>query len=160
MKTKYQIKVASMSLDSLSNLSSEIGWLDIRVDRATVLGNPFEIPKNCPAELQKDYRKRVILAFRSWLWENIQLNQSNPNERILLDKWIEAGYIISKQFKNPTAGQIVRKLRELWGLLSTGNKIRLLCWCVPLDCHADVIRNCLLKAESNPEFLILLGAKN
>jgi hypothetical protein len=160
MKTQYQIKVASMSLNNLSNLSSEIGWLDIRVDRATALGNPFEIPKNCSAELQKDYRKRVILAFRSWLWENIQLNQSNPNERISLNKWIETGYIISKQFKNPTAGQIVRKLRELWGLLSTGNKIRLLCWCAPLDCHADVIKSCLLKAENNPEFLALICSKN
>ena len=153
MSIKDRIKVASLGK---ATLSSEINWIDVRVDRATELGNPFEIPKYCPPELLKVERERVIMVFRRWLWENIQLNQSNPNGRVPLDKWIQAGYIISKRFKNPTAGQVVRKLNQLWEKLEAGKKIRLLCWCAPLDCHAEVIASCLSQAESNPKLLELL----
>lgn len=52
MINEDKIKVTSMSL---GNLNSEIGWLDIRVDRSTDLGNPFEIPKNCEHLLDSKY---------------------------------------------------------------------------------------------------------
>ena len=160
MITKDQIQVASMGLGSLS---SQVGWLDIRVDRATPLGNPFEIPKNCPPEQLEKFRVSVILAFRRWLWNNLKLAQNHPDKRVALDEFEKAGYIIGKKFKNPTSGQVVGKLRELGGILLSGQKIRLLCWCAPLACHAEVIRNCLVKIENNPELRKLLigySAKN
>lgn len=122
--------------------------------------NPFELPKNVPSELEKATREIVISRFRRWLWENIKLAQSKPDERVPLEEFEEAGYQIGKKFKNPTAGEVVGKLRELWELLQAGNKIRLLCWCAPLSCHADVIRNCLLEAESNPKLLALITSCN
>ena len=153
MALKYQIKVAKINSKALS---PELGWIDKRVDRSTVLGNPFEIPKNCPPELSDRAREFVIEGFKRWLWENIKLAQTHPNQRVPLEPFKKGGYLIGKQFKNPTAGQVVEKLREFYQLLKAGKKIRLLCWCYPLNCHADVIRNCLIKASGNPKLLAMI----
>jgi hypothetical protein len=153
MITESQIKIAKINSKSLN---PELGWIDKRVDRATVLGNPFEIPQDCPPEWLESTRGFVIEGFRRWLWENIKLAQTHPNQRVPLESFKKEGYLVGEKFKNPTAGQVVEKLREFYQLLKAGKKLRLLCWCYPLNCHADIIGSCLINASSNPKLLALI----
>lgn len=129
------------------NLSSELGWLDIRVDRFSVLGNPFELDKATT-------RDAVCDSYHEWLWANIQLvAQGKGFDRASLMPWFFK-HIISGKFKNPTAQQVVDELYRLLNLLKQGKKLRLLCWCEPQRCHADSIVKCLIWLSNQNEHSI------
>lgn len=145
MSFDQHLKVAALS----KTLSPELGWEDIRVDRASFLGNPFEIT----AKMDRD---AVVEAFKQWLWEMIKLNQHNPNSKVSLQTWTQQGYTVAKRFKHPTASQVVNELKQLWQKLKAGKKIRLLCWCTPRLCHADIIVRCLIKVEHDARLQGLL----
>jgi hypothetical protein len=125
------IKIASMR----GNLSSELGYMDIRVDRASVLGNPFELAK-------KEDRNRVSDAYEEWLYDQI----NDPQNFCLGLQRYELK--IASKFKCPTSNQVRKELSRLLTLIKQGNKLRLICWCKEPDkevrCHADSIKKVLL----------------
>lgn len=127
------------------NLSPELGWLDIRVDRASVLGNPFELDKLTT-------RDAVCDAYHEWLWANIKLvAQGKGSERVSLIPWFFK-HVIADKFKNPTAQQVVDELARLLKLLNQGKKLRLLCWCPEgKRCHTLSIVKCLVWLNKSKE---------
>lgn len=143
------IKVVSMR----GGLSAELGWTDVRVDRSSVLGNPFELTG-------ESQRALVIRGYKEWLWENIKLQDSNKTifterklsneekkmivEHIQLKQWYEKGLVRSKAFKYPKCQRVTDELNKIVKLMRQGKKVRLVCWCGEGRCHADVIKSCLL----------------
>lgn len=123
----YDIKIASMH-----NLSTMIGYTDIRVDRRSVLGNPYWLVK-------EEDRQKVIAAYRKYLWNALNSNQ------IILDKSLT----IASTYDAPQVGQIYDEIKKLTNIQSN---IRLLCWCAPRSCHADVIKSCILWARNTGYF--------
>jgi Domain of unknown function (DUF4326) len=61
-------------------------------------------------------REAVIEQYRQWLWKEVKLGE----------------------------GKVWDELIRLLGLLRSGHKLKLLCWCTPRKCHGDVIKACLL----------------
>lgn len=82
---------------------------DIRVDRSSVLGNPFYLNKQTT-------RKEVIENYKQWLYREFFVNHNQPIKDELLR--------IAK--------------------LANHNNINLFCWCYPLPCHAEVIRDFII----------------
>lgn len=79
------------------------------VDRTTPLGNPFKISDKCT-------REECIEQYKGWL-ENVVFRTlyfaPDPRQCMFYD--------------------LVRKYKE------NGNRLILICWCVPKSCHAQVI---------------------
>lgn len=135
--TEEIIKIASMR----GNLSPELGYIDIRVDRASVLGNPFELTK-------EEDRDKVCDAYEEWLQENLRILLSNYNG-VALDPYLKKYYIAkASKFKYPTSNQVRKEINRLLTLIKQGNRLRLTCWCKEPDkevrCHADSIKKVLL----------------
>lgn len=133
------IKIVSLR----GKLSSEPGWVDVRLDRTSLLGNPF-------IHAKENLRSQCIAAFRKWLWACIKSYQANEGDTVIDPaQFLVEGLSICKTWKRPTAGQVVHELAELEGALYCGYKLRLLCWCGEGRCHLDVVKNCLLWMLSN-----------
>ncbi len=121
-----------------NNLSPELGYIDIRVDRASVLGNPFELTN-------EEDRDKICNAYKEWLYNQI----NNPSNYSLdLAEWTNKGFKIGFKFKYPTSNQVRKEISRLLNLIKQGKKLRLLCWCKEVDrevqCHADSIKQVLL----------------
>lgn len=88
------------------NLKSEkpIYPYDFRVDRNTVLGNPYKINGN--------NRSYVCKLYKNWFNEQIEKTDSSVR--------CELGVLL----------QAYKKY----------GKLRLFCWCFPLQCHAETIK--------------------
>jgi hypothetical protein len=94
------------------------GWVKIRVDRSSPLGNPFEIGKD-------GTRAEVIAKF----------------ERYLADS-------ILKEVGEMTEDEMKMLVHLLWiQEESRKGDVALMCWCKPLDCHGDEIKKLIEKWE-------------
>lgn len=125
----FDIKVVSQR-----NLSSEIGYKDIVIDRTTALGNPYDMNKTQGREV-------VIAAYRRYLWNCIRMEKEDPCQFPQLEK----GLLVAGTFRHPEVGVVVDRIRRL---AREQTNIRLLCWCKQegkeVACHGDVIKNCIL----------------
>ena len=142
------IKVASMR----SSLSPELGYIDIRVDRASVLGNPFELTN-------EEDRDKVCDAYNEWLHLNLLYSQEEETKYVDLNSWVELGFKIATKFKKPSCQQVGKEINRHVELLLQGKSLRYQCWCKRKDrvvrCHADSIKKQVL-AEYKRE----VNAKN
>lgn len=123
-----QIKVGSLR----SGWIGEPGWLQIRCDRTSVLGNPFELKK-------EGDRAAVCQAYDEWLGENIVAYRHHLNIHISLEIWKQQGLIVAPTFKNPTSRQVSAEMMRIFQAVRAGNNVCLMCWCKPLECHCDKI---------------------
>jgi hypothetical protein len=64
-------------------------------------------------------RDRVIELYRRWLWYQVNIGEHNPNGAL-------------------------KELLTIARLVKTGKPVILTCYCAPLACHGDVIRNAIL----------------
>ena len=130
------IKIASMR----GNLSPELGYIDIRVDRASVLGNPFDLTKEAD-------RDKVSDAYEEWLVLNYSQGWKD-NYYVDLTQWTNQGLKIAAKFKSPTSKQVTNELNTHVHFLFEGKQLRYLCWCkkpkVEVRCHADSIKKKVL----------------
>lgn len=104
------------------SLNSKVGFTDVRVDRYSVLSNPYELT----SEAQ---RKEVISEYRLWLLRIMLSPRSD--EQPTLNYWS-----VAKKYKHPTINQVKDELERIANI---EGDIRLLCWCHPKECHADVL---------------------
>jgi len=87
------------------------------VGRATANGweeSPLHNPYHLRNRNDKEEREEVIQDYRSHLWEKIQENGEEKEELL----------------------RLARMVKE-------GEEVDLGCWCSPLPCHADVIKNAI-----------------
>jgi len=88
------------------------------IGRPSIFGNPFSIADKNDLE----ERKEVINQYRKYLGI---LLRDNETARLLRD--------------NKMAQD---KIRQLVGLAQKGD-LNLVCWCAPLACHGDVLKECI-----------------
>lgn len=123
------------------NLFPELGYINIRVDRASVLGNPFELTK-------EEDRDRVCDAYEEWFQFNLS-ESYKENHYIDLSYWTNKGFKIAAKFKEPSCQQVTNEVNRHVDLLFEGKKIRYICWCkkpkVEVRCHADSIKKEVLR---------------
>ncbi len=89
-------------------LSKEVGSNVVYIGRGSKLGNEAIIGKH-------GTRDEVIELYRMWLWNKIQVNDS----------------------------EVKNELNRILDLESKFGHVNLVCHCKPLRCHGDVIINCL-----------------
>ena len=89
---------------------------DVRVDRASILGNPYALNRTCTRDESCDqYHKYFHL-----------------NKRAMLAFAVE--------------------LERLENILREHGQIRLFCWCTPLRCHAETIKQYLEEQEDAEKY--------
>lgn len=124
-------------ITNLKSLSPELGYIDIRVDRASVLGNPFELTTEAD-------RDKVSDAYDEWLAANLQQDV----EVVDLQPWIDRGLKLAAKFKKPSVLQVRKELWRHVSLLQQDKKLRYCCWCKQpnktVRCHADSIKKTVL----------------
>ncbi len=89
---------------------------DIKVDRSSILGNPFYM---------KNESQRDDVCNKYQIYFNKQFNYC-----------IENDVQFSKLF--------IQELQRLVKIYKLYNKLRLFCWCTPKRCHAETIKNYIL----------------
>lgn len=112
------IKVCSLRNNRL--LSEE--W-QVRVDRASVLGNPF---------IMRDESERDAVCDEYQVYFDAIVN----NKLSVLKN-----YCVSSKERE----EFMNELRRLYKLLRKYNTLELYCWCAPKRCHAETIKNFLEK---------------
>ena len=103
-------------------------WVDVTVDRSSVLGNPF------PLSNESD-RIQVVEQYWVWLMANVELARSGYKE----DSVTVDASLVSNKFKYPNSGLVVHNLLNIYNRVKAGTNVRLLCWCYPKLCHANSI---------------------
>ena len=147
--TLHQITVRSMRGGNLS-----LGLNDIRVDRGSYLGNPYELKKD------ESNRSQICTAYKYWLFANIQCWQKMKAQGIPPSRWgtidpialpviikvpldLMAGLAIASAWKAPTVAQVENEFTRICHL-ATQQDINLICWCFPKECHADNLRAAII----------------
>jgi len=81
----------------------------VKVDRSSILGNPFRMKKDCPAE-----RDRVIAVYRAYLWEEIQKHEDIYAElnRIRILEQLDEVYLGCWCAPKPCHGDVIKAAIE------------------------------------------------
>lgn len=105
---------------NIRNYKPEKDWVLIKVDRSSVLGNPFKMKFPTPAMVvrnpnyNKDERNRVCDEYAEYFNRKVKEEGSFRNEVI-----------------------------RIYRLAKSGQNIALGCWCAPKRCHAMHIKQFL-----------------
>ena len=103
----------------------------IRCDRISVLGNPFHMRS-------EEERLDVVKAYKRYL-SGVAIDQEDPS--ILASRMADKYLLqVSTTWKRPTSRQFVQELNRIQQL-SNLEDVTLLCWCAPLACHCNIIRD-------------------
>lgn len=121
-------------VNARDGLQPEIGWTDIYVDRQSPLGNPFLLGT-------EGDREEVLFVYEMWLYN--ALNGYGKLRKILLDK----PAVVAPSYKYPTPLEVRTEFNRIRDLLQSGKNIRLVCWCAPLPCHANIIKRYLTSPD-------------
>lgn len=134
-----------IKINNLKNLSTDLDYIQIKVDRSSVLGNPFELTK-------EEDRNKICDAYQNWLWLNLLFSDSTTVTKIKLEPWVKKRFKIATNFKSPTCKKVKEELNIHVILLSKGYKLSYNCWCKLPDkevrCHADSIKESVLDLYS------------
>lgn len=86
----------------------------VRVDRTSVLGNPFYMK-------DESHRDEVCDKYESYFKAMVSRAEN-------------------KAWNDTRAQTFVKELRRLYKLHKTYGKLELFCWCAPKRCHAETIK--------------------
>ena len=96
---------------------------DVRVDRHSILGNPYKMHRESERDLVCDKYEiyHIVENNTSWLIKNR----------------------IDDEFRQ----QFMTELNRIKNILKTHGSVNLFCWCWPKRCHSATIRNYLLQNQ-------------
>jgi len=106
-----------------------------RVDRASALGNPFDLGS-------EDQRPIVVRAHKEYTWLVVG-HGMEPIEaaRAILSRYPEL--TLARAWKRPTRAEFMEALAELEAVARRGD-CAIGCWCAPRECHGDNYRDYLV----------------
>ena len=123
--------MATIKIGNIKNLNREPNVVYIRIDRSSTLGNPFQLSK-------EGWRGYVIKAYREWL-EGVLFNNTTDLSPFLTgNKW--RGLSLAPRYKSPSPQEVYKEFNRILKYYLEGKDIYLLCWCDPLPCHAQPIK--------------------
>ena len=97
----------------------------IRCDRASFLGNPFDMKSEAD-------RDKVCDGFRMYLWVIVRHGRSPVDAANAVALSMELP--ISAKWRSPTTGHFLAALEQV---VQAPDGTNLLCWCSPRRCHCD-----------------------
>lgn len=105
-----------------------------RVDRASALGNPFDLTNEAQ-------RPTVVKAHKEYLWEIIRprFPPDQDKEPIEAIEIVHARYpelSLAKAWRRPTRAEFLAALDRLESAARRGD-VAIECWCAPKACHGD-----------------------
>jgi Domain of unknown function (DUF4326) len=121
-----------IEVGNIKELNPRLGFCQKRIDRTSVLGNPFFLR-------EENERAAVIQAYRKYLWQCLQTNSNRPVDIHQIARQLDV--TVATNYKLRTSTVVVN---EIEALANSQENILLLCWCAPKACHGDVIKNCVL----------------
>ena len=122
------------SLITIVNQSKYKGREGIRGDRASVLGNPFDMGKN------EGLRDQICDAYEAYFQTVLDGAEPYPTAKRIAD---QTKLKLASAWKRPSRNDFVAELDRVEALISQGKPIKLLCWCAPCRCHLDAVKNYL-----------------
>jgi hypothetical protein len=138
MNENEQIRVWNLHEDGWAGRPGPAGRGDY-IGRPTILGNPWVVGKDGP-------RERVVERYRQWLWTVVKegiggaYGPAAPDTPApILGRWGWEG-----REQEPAIRAAV-----WWAVAALARRARaretldLVCYCRPLLCHGDVLKNCL-----------------
>ena len=124
----YDIKLGNMKSGS-----PESGYKDIRIDRASKLGNPFDLDRN------ESLRDSICDAYHRYLWESIKAANSNALQPIVLEGY---GLKLADSRQAVLPADVFHSLQTI-NEVNRSSNVRLMCWCVrpnqDIRCHGQSI---------------------
>ena len=130
-----------------------LAWAeDVYLERSigkSPLANPFILNARKPED-----RDTVIRMFKAYLNWATSIAQTDPRYDRMIDyqgltRKILHGLEISSPIPfvhlDVSPRTIQRELKILEARLRKGESLRLVCWCHPLPCHTEIVRDYLLK---------------
>ncbi|MFZ2992552.1 MAG: DUF4326 domain-containing protein [Microgenomates group bacterium] len=90
----------------------------VYIGRPSTLGNPYSHMSGTLAKYKCSTRKESIEKYREWLKEEWGKN-----------------------------GAVKKELRRLFLIYKTTRELNLICWCHPLPCHGEYIKEIILKMK-------------
>lgn len=102
-----------ITIKNLRNSKPQCEW-QVRVDRTSVLGNPFYMS-------DESHRDEVCDKYEDYFYNMVGFDE-------------DAG------FHNIKAFRFNEELRRLVAIYKKHGKLELYCWCAPKRCHAETIK--------------------
>ena len=99
-----------------------------KVDRSSILGNPFEL-------VNEKERERVCLAHKEYL--RLILKEGYRPKDAAHTIYILTRLPISKVWKESSRIEFIKELNKLKEVYRANPNLKLGCWCSPKQCHAD-----------------------
>ena len=146
------IALEPASLITIVNQSKSKSKEGIRGDRASVLGNPFDMGKD------EGLRDRVCDAYEAYFQAVLDGAEPSTAADEIAD---QAKLKLASAWKRPSRTDFMAEVDRIEALISQGKPIKLLCWCAPCRCHLDTVKNYLDQQtiKQNPlETLLPLNA--
>jgi uncharacterized phage-like protein YoqJ len=138
-KKLIKVEEEKIIIGNLKNLSPKLGYFDVICDRSSALGNPYLL------EREED-RELLVQAFSAWLDVNFQVYKyGDVRNARLFPSLVNPNLKIAPAYKHSAVDEIVSSFTNLFRMVNSGQKIRLLCHCDPKLCHTTVIKNKLLE---------------
>ena len=122
------------------------------IGRPGVLGNPFAIGRD-------GNREAVVEKYRTYLNGIVQAGLRGEFSAVVvtstLTKEVESALRTGELSSPALRACVWHSVMELLRRARAGERLNLLCYCKPLDCHGDVMKRCLewLNERLKPETL-------
>ena len=114
------------------SLNPPMGAVVIRIDRASVLGNPFDMGND------ERLRPQVVEAHSAWL-DALLDNPALDTVQLAISMAAQLGLKIASAWKRPTAQAVVNELYRV-AQLAQRQEVWIMCWCSPEACHGDAYK--------------------
>ena len=124
------LTVGSQRKGSLSPLLGAV--VVIRIDRASVLGNPFDMGSD------ERLRPAVVEAHSAWL-DALLANPALDAVQLAISMAEQLGLKLATAWKRPSGRVVIRELYRI-GQLAQTQEVWIMCWCSPADCHGDAYK--------------------
>jgi hypothetical protein len=122
------------SLVTIVNQSRSKSREGIRGDRASVLGNPFDMGKD------EGLRDPVCDAYESYFQAVLSGAEPTAAATKIAD---QTRLKLASAWKRPSRADFMAELDRIEALVRQCKPIKLLCWCTPCQCHLDTVKNYL-----------------
>lgn len=118
------------------SLNPPLGAVVVKIDRASVLGNPFDMRNN------EALRQPVTEAHQVWLEVVLEQGRRIDAVRLAVDMAAELELTIAPSWKRPSSKAVIEELFRIEQLPQT-HEVWIMCWCAPKACHGDAYKNAI-----------------
>lgn len=118
------------------SLTPPLGAVVVRIDRTSVLGNPFDMQGD------EAMRQFVVKAHQAWLDVVLERSNSVDAVKLAIEMAAQLGLTIASTWKHSTSRDLIEELYRVEQLAQT-QEVWIMCWCAPETCHSNAYQAAL-----------------